>query len=295
MRREFTRDAASTGAVVEMPASGYCRNVQWLCVLLFFSGAIAFAQPDDEIRRILSDRIERDHQSLGIVAGVIDGQGRRIVAQGDVRPDSLFEIGSVTKVFTALLLADMAERGEVALSDPVSKYLPEASSATARPSDDAGRPGDAHVGAAARPDESFAAHISQILRGLLPGEACTISWAATSCNVTPGRNGSIRISARGCSAMSSRAGPGWITTRMVRLRICGPLDMTSTLGVMTPELKPRAATGHNRAAAAHRRIGIGMPWPGPARCGRALPTCWTSSPRISGTRSPGWRPRWRQC
>jgi CubicO group peptidase (beta-lactamase class C family) len=47
--------------------------------------------------------------------------------QGDKRPlnaDTIFEIGSVTKVFTSLLLADMAARGEVALTDPVEKYLP---------------------------------------------------------------------------------------------------------------------------------------------------------------------------
>ncbi len=35
-----------------------------------------------------------------------------------------FEIGSVTKVFTALLLADMVRRGEVRLDDPVARYLP---------------------------------------------------------------------------------------------------------------------------------------------------------------------------
>jgi CubicO group peptidase (beta-lactamase class C family) len=30
----------------------------------------------------------------------------------------------VIKVFTSLLLANMAQRGEVALTDPVAKYLP---------------------------------------------------------------------------------------------------------------------------------------------------------------------------
>ena len=35
--------------------------------------------------------------------------------------DSVFEIGSITKVFTAILLADMADRGEVALDDPVAQ------------------------------------------------------------------------------------------------------------------------------------------------------------------------------
>ena len=38
--------------------------------------------------------------------------------------DSVFEVGSISKVFTAILLADMIERGEVRLDDPVSKYLP---------------------------------------------------------------------------------------------------------------------------------------------------------------------------
>ena len=37
----------------------------------------------------------------------------------------IFEIGSITKVFTALLLADMLQRAEVKLYDPVAKYLPE--------------------------------------------------------------------------------------------------------------------------------------------------------------------------
>jgi len=35
--------------------------------------------------------------------------------------NTIFEVGSVTKVFTSLLLADMAQRGQVALTDPVAK------------------------------------------------------------------------------------------------------------------------------------------------------------------------------
>jgi hypothetical protein len=42
-----------------------------------------------------------------------------------ITPDTLFEIGSITKVFTAVTLADMAAKGEVHLEDPISKYLPE--------------------------------------------------------------------------------------------------------------------------------------------------------------------------
>ena len=44
---------------------------------------------------------------------------------GTLDGDTIFEIGSVTKVFTSLLLADMVNRKEVALDDPAAKYLPE--------------------------------------------------------------------------------------------------------------------------------------------------------------------------
>ena len=86
---------------------------------------------DDEIRKILAERVWENEKALGIVVGVIDPQGRRIISYGhrdvgDARPlngDTVFEIASVTKVFTALLLADMVEKNEIALSDPASKYL----------------------------------------------------------------------------------------------------------------------------------------------------------------------------
>src|SRR3984885_9174326 len=90
------------------------------------------ASPSDiEIEQILAKRIDTEHQAIGIVVGVIDSKGRRVVShgsleKGDQRPlngDTLFEIGSITKVFTALLAADMAQRGEIRLDDPIAKYL----------------------------------------------------------------------------------------------------------------------------------------------------------------------------
>jgi len=39
--------------------------------------------------------------------------------------DTVYEIGSVSKVFTSLLLAEMVRDGRVALDDPVQKYLPD--------------------------------------------------------------------------------------------------------------------------------------------------------------------------
>jgi CubicO group peptidase (beta-lactamase class C family) len=88
--------------------------------------------PDDEIRKILAERVGENEKDVGIVVGVIEPQGQRIISFGhrdaaDSRPldgDTVFEIGSVTKAFTALLLADMVAKNEVTLDNPASKYLP---------------------------------------------------------------------------------------------------------------------------------------------------------------------------
>jgi serine-type D-Ala-D-Ala carboxypeptidase/endopeptidase len=88
---------------------------------------------DADIHALLVQRVRDlrgDKTGIGIVVGVIGPQGRRVISygqSGNSRPldvDTAFEIGSVSKVFTALLLADMVQRGEVALTDPVTKYLP---------------------------------------------------------------------------------------------------------------------------------------------------------------------------
>ncbi|WP_271576595.1 serine hydrolase [Bradyrhizobium sp. CCBAU 11361] len=86
---------------------------------------------DDEVRDILRERIDRAHQSVGIVAISFDSAREKIVTYGQsgsavdqLDRDTVFEIGSITKVFTALLLTEMVTRGEVALDDPVSKCLP---------------------------------------------------------------------------------------------------------------------------------------------------------------------------
>lgn len=65
----------------------------------------------------------------GIVVAMRDATGRRIVARGPAGGPgfdgrTIFEIGSMSKVFTALILADMVGKGEVALDDPAEKYLP---------------------------------------------------------------------------------------------------------------------------------------------------------------------------
>lgn len=54
-------------------------------------------------------------------AGTAELRGKQAVT-----PDTLFQIGSVTKVFTATLVLQLVDRGLVDLDEPVGTYLPEA-------------------------------------------------------------------------------------------------------------------------------------------------------------------------
>lgn len=83
---------------------------------------------DEDIAKALDARIA-PRKGQGIVAGVVEPEGRRVIARGPQGSETfdgttLFEIGSISKVFTALILSDMVNKGQVALDDPAEKYLP---------------------------------------------------------------------------------------------------------------------------------------------------------------------------
>jgi serine-type D-Ala-D-Ala carboxypeptidase/endopeptidase len=105
-------------------------------VFLLFGVSVAEALGEDRLRlevaALTVPRIERG-EAVGIVVGVVrDGRSEvfgfgRPSFQDDEPPDgrTIFEIGSITKVFTAVALADMAREGVVGLDDPVARLLPE--------------------------------------------------------------------------------------------------------------------------------------------------------------------------
>lgn len=84
-----------------------------------------------EVDRLVQPLIEGEW-CAGLVVGLIDPDGRQVYGYGrgagdgsqPPNGDTIYEIGSVTKALTGLLLAEMAGRGEVTLDDPVQKYLP---------------------------------------------------------------------------------------------------------------------------------------------------------------------------
>ncbi|HVA61554.1 MAG TPA: serine hydrolase domain-containing protein [Mycobacteriales bacterium] len=84
----------------------------------------------------LSERLSelaRRHEVPGASIAVLAGGAVTEAACGtlnratgvEATTDSLFQIGSITKVYTATVVMRLAERGDLALDEPVVSYLPE--------------------------------------------------------------------------------------------------------------------------------------------------------------------------
>lgn len=77
-------------------------------------------ESDDELLRAIRPTFSGPDARAAVA--VVDGDDVRVAFVG-ADEDTAFEIGSVTKTFTGLLLAEAVERGEVALDDPIGAYL----------------------------------------------------------------------------------------------------------------------------------------------------------------------------
>ena len=78
---------------------------------------------DQELKPVLERGLLSKPTGGGLVIGVLDHGERRIFAYGTARPDSIFEIGSITKTFTGLILAQMVVQKKVSLNEPVRALL----------------------------------------------------------------------------------------------------------------------------------------------------------------------------
>ncbi|MFC3076139.1 serine hydrolase [Shinella pollutisoli] len=209
---------------------------------------------DSEVRRILVQRIDEQKQAVGIVVGMVSPKGRRVVSHGslgvmDPRPvngETVFEIGSVTKTFTALLLAEMSIRGEIGLDDPVAHYLPKGVTVPER-ADKAITLADlaTHFSGLPRlPDNMpfgdrsnpYADYTLDLLYDFLsnhqPRRDTGASWEYS--NLGYGLLGHV---------LALRAGCDYET--LVRDRILVPLGMTNTAVTLSTDMRSRLAIGHS--------------------------------------------------
>ena len=237
-----------------------------LLALFSLSATTIFAQPDavswteGDVQKILRQRIEVEKQGVGIVVGIVDANGKQVVGYGSMRkqaaadkasvPDgnTVFEIGSVTKVFTSLLLADMVVRGEVALDEAATKYLPK------------------NVSIPTRKGKKItlldlATHKSSLPRlptNLSPKDAMNpyadytveqLYAFLSECELARDIGQKVEYSNLGVGLLghilSLRASASY--EELIVSRICKPLEMTSTSITLSPDMQARLATGHNPA------------------------------------------------
>jgi serine-type D-Ala-D-Ala carboxypeptidase/endopeptidase len=205
---------------------------------------------DAALQQILQQRIN-GKKAIGLVVGRLQGTNRSIVAAGNMavgssRPvdgETLFELGSITKVFTGILLGDMANRGEVRPDDPATKYLPPTAKMPSR---------NGHV--------ITLAHLASHRSGL-PGMPENLTPADSFANYSMEQG--FEFLSRyelprdpGSAYEYSNFGLGLLGDLLARRartnyeqlvldRICRPLGMDDTRIKLSPEMQGRFASGHD--------------------------------------------------
>ena len=233
------------------------KSIQRACFALIFLFVPSLAGAEDftnAIKAFLQHRVEVEKRDVGIVVGIVDEHGSRIISDGkldngtdqEVNGDTVFEIGSITKTFTGLLLQDMVERGQMKLDDPVSQYLPASVKLPTYhggqitllqlATHTSGFPDGPDNLDPKRADNSRADYTFQKLDAFVSGYKLTREPGAKHEYSTVG------IALLG-QAIALKARTNYESLAVDR--ICSPLKMDSTRITLTPELKSRFAQGHN--------------------------------------------------
>ena len=237
-------------------------SVRCLAVIVGSFCAIAAVQGEvpsnADIRKMLTDRVGAENNGIAIVVGVIDANGRRVVSYGSLAKNdtrrldgnTVFEIGSMSKVFTSLVLMDMVRRGEVALADPVSKFLPASVKMPERngrqitladlSTQSSGLPLMPSNFNPKDPNNPYADYTVQQMYDFLSGYQLTrdIGSQFEYSNLGVGLLGHV---------LTLRAGMSY--EALVRARVLDPLGMKDTRVDLNPEMKTRLAVGHGETAA----------------------------------------------
>jgi len=205
---------------------------------------------DSAVREFLLPRVaslpDTGKHGTGIAIGLLDGMGRRRILAAGVDSAAVFEIGSITKVFTTSLLQDMVDRGEVRLGDAVSQYLPRSVKVPSRndreitlldlATQSSGLP---RLPSNLTPRDAtnpYADYSEQQLYTFLSGYQLTRDVGAEYeySNLGMGLLGHAL-------ALKGRAS----YEELLRRRILTPLGMRETAITLTPALRARLAPGHD--------------------------------------------------
>jgi CubicO group peptidase (beta-lactamase class C family) len=212
--------------------------------------------PVQDLAAILKERVDIARDTMGIVAATIDSGRHSVTAygrSGSDRPldaDTVFEIGSITKVFTALLFADMVLRGEVAADDPAAKFLP----ASVKMPDFEGAPITlldlaTYTSGLPRMPSNFAPkdwgnpyidYTAERLYDYLSGHKL---------GVKPGKHYEYANLGFGLLGHILELSAGKTYEELVVSRICTPLGMDDTRITLTDSMRQRLAQGHNAGLA----------------------------------------------
>jgi D-alanyl-D-alanine-carboxypeptidase/D-alanyl-D-alanine-endopeptidase len=187
-----------------------------------------------------------------IVVGIVDSSGARYFAYGKTAVDggapvterTIYEIGSITKVFTGVVLADMALQGEVALDDPVQRYLP----------DSVRVPGTDSQAITLRLLSAQRSGLPRMPTNFAPRDASNPYADYDAARLYAFLNAYTLTRAPGAAYEYSNVGVGLLglalvrragTTYedLVRRRILTPLGMTSTMITLTDAARARLAQG----------------------------------------------------
>jgi D-alanyl-D-alanine-carboxypeptidase/D-alanyl-D-alanine-endopeptidase len=189
----------------------------------------------------LADRVAPRHDSLVLATVGTGDDGIHRVGARLPGPGALWQIGSVTKVFTALALARWVVRGDVTLETPVRTLLPEA-------------PDGITLG-------QLATHTSGLPR--IPRELwvkavrldrdpyADVDHAALMASLARTRLrgvGRVRYSNLGFGLLGHALATAAATSydEVVRAEVCSPLGLEDTLATLTPETRDRCVQGHTR-------------------------------------------------
>ena len=200
-------------------------------------------------------------KNVGLVVGVYRAKQPRVLGFGTVAtpagrrvPDgqTLFEIGSITKAFTGVLLADAAKRGEVKLDDTVNQHLPTDLAVRTRPgarpvtlldlaTHRSGLPVEPPlIGLTARDPANPYADFTRARLAALTARLTLVTPAADKevySNLGAGLLG---------HALANPADrPGFHA--LVQERVCAPLGLRDTTEAPTGEQRARLARGHDAA------------------------------------------------